>query len=110
MAPCRGRKGQKGFGKARLCHSSQRHRLHKGKQSKKSPVAPPVPPQSNADTIQLLTGGESNPNIQRNLNATFDNIASSAAPAARPQLARASKTRCGSGVQYNVEPHDEPVQ
>jgi hypothetical protein len=89
-----GQKGKKGF--AKHSYGTQRHRLshRKGKgKSKKSPAAPPPPPQlqTNADTIQLLVGGPSDNNIQSNLNGWFGSGSSSALPAARQYLPRASK-------------------
>ena len=111
MVFIRGLKGKNGISDIWQRQGSLRRQLYASKGSKKSPATPatpatPVTP-SNAETIQqLLSNGGSNANIPRNLNGSFDNIASSSAtaptPAAREQLPRASKD--SSRVQFNVEP------
>ena len=78
-----GQKGKKGF--AKYSYGTQRHRLahRKGKdKSNKSPAAPPPPPQlqTNADTIQLIVGGASEPNAQISLNSSLDSVGHTPVP------------------------------
>ena len=93
----KGRKGENGKNKNGRKQGSQRRHLCTRKGSNKSPSVTPITT-TPAAREQLNMLGD--PNVQRNLNATFNHIASVATPSVRQQPSRTNKIECG--VRFNM--------